>query len=72
MSSLYYFLSSTSMVLLVDSLSILHMHSSYPKVTSNLSCCVVSDHQFVSNPAIKCCDVSCHACASSPATYLIL
>jgi hypothetical protein len=37
-------LSSTVMVMLIYSLSLLRMHSSCPKVTSELSCCVVSDH----------------------------
>ena len=34
------------MVVLVHSLSILRMHSSYSRVTSELSCCALSDHQI--------------------------
>ena len=52
MSLLYCSLSFTSMVLLVYSLSILCMHSSYPEVTSELNCCVGADHHMVYTPKI--------------------
>ena len=47
MSLLYCSLLSTPIVLLVYSLSILHVHNSYSGVTSELSCCVGSDHQLL-------------------------
>ena len=37
------------MVVLVHSLSILRMYSSYSRVTSELSCCVLSDHHTLAS-----------------------